>query len=180
MNSPPTLRRGTLADAPLLAGFNRAMARESEGVEIPEPVALAGVEGLFARPDHGFYLVAEAAGGLVGSLMVTPEWSDWRNGFFWWVQSVYVLPEHRRRGVYRALYEQVLGEARAQAAVCGVRLYVERENTSARRVYARLGMQETPYRLYETAFPAASNEREASGPAEGPEDAPEDDGPDRG
>ncbi len=152
MSIPPTVRRGAAADCETLAGFNRAMARESEGVEISREVAESGIAGLLARPDHGFYLVAERDGKVIGSLMVTPEWSDWRSGFFWWVQSVYVRPEHRRRGVYRALYEHVLEEARGTEGVCGVRLYVERENTGARRVYERLGMHETPYRLYEASL----------------------------
>ena len=143
------VRRGVISDAQTLVAYNQAMALETEGKELPPDVVAAGVAGLFERPEHGFYLVAERAGLPVGSLMVTPEWSDWRGGFFWWVQSVYVPAEYRRTGVYRALYGSVLEAAAAETDVRGVRLYVERENTGARAVYERLGMDETPYRLYE-------------------------------
>ncbi|MDF1702208.1 MAG: GNAT family N-acetyltransferase, partial [Planctomycetota bacterium] len=108
------------------------------------------------RPAHGFYLVAERSGTTAGSLMITPEWSDWRGGFFWWIQSVYVAPDHRRTGVYRALYDQVQAYAQEADDVIGIRLYVERENEGAREVYRRLGMEETPYRLYESSLPRSS------------------------
>ncbi len=144
-----TVRRGRTDDADMLVAYNQAMALETEGKELPGDVVAAGVAGLLERPEHGFYLVAERGGAPVGSLMVTPEWSDWRGGFFWWVQSVFVPAKHRRTGVYRALYASVLAAADAEADVRGVRLYVERENTGARAAYERLGMEETPYRLYE-------------------------------
>ena len=128
------------------------MARETEEKEVSTEVAEAGVAGLFERPGAGFYVVAERGGEVAGSLMVTPEWSDWRNGWFWWVQSVYVRPEHRRAGIYRALYEHVRLDAAGTPDVCGLRLYVERENEGARAVYQRLGMEETSYRLYEETF----------------------------
>jgi GNAT superfamily N-acetyltransferase len=143
------IRRGEARDVETIVAFNRAMAAESEGRDLDAVVARAGVEGLLARPQAGFYLVAESRGQVLGSLMVTPEWSDWRNGFFWWVQSVYVRPEARRRGVYRALYARVGALARQQGDVCGLRLYVERQNLVARATYEALGMAETPYRLYE-------------------------------
>lgn len=152
MSAPFTIRRAKPSDAPHLAAFNRAMAMETEDKPLDAQVVAAGVEGLFARPEAGFYVVAEREGALAGSLMVTPEWSDWRDGWFWWVQSVYVRPEHRRRGVYKALYEHVRTAARSEPDVCGLRLYVERTNEGARSVYRRLGMDETSYRLYEEGF----------------------------
>ena len=144
-----TIRRATAADAPLLARFNLAMAEETEGHRLAPEVVEAGVLALFDDPARGFYLVAERQGGVVGSLMVTREWSDWRNADFWWIQSVYVHPEHRRRGVYRLLYKVIREAAATKAGVCGLRLYVERDNLAAQATYAALGMVETAYRLYE-------------------------------
>ena len=149
MDIPCTVRRATPRDMDVLVAHNCAMAHETEGKELDRDVVTRGVLGLFERPAHGFYLVAERAGRVAGSLMVTSEWSDWRDGFFWWVQSVYVDAAHRRRGIYRSLYDEVRTEAREADDVCGLRLYVERENAAARSVYARLGMDETSYRLYE-------------------------------
>ncbi|HKA39395.1 MAG TPA: GNAT family N-acetyltransferase, partial [Burkholderiales bacterium] len=101
------------------------------------------------RPELGFYVVAQRNGDIVGSLMVTTEWSDWRNGSFWWIQSVYVLPQARRQGIYRRLHEFVKAEAGRKGDVCGFRLYVERGNVPAQNTYASLGMVETEYKLYE-------------------------------
>ena len=125
------------------------MALETEAKSLPMETLLPGVEAVLRDPDHGFYLVADSGGEIAGSLLVTFEWSDWRNGRMWWIQSVYVRPAHRRRGVYRALHEAVRERARAAGDVVGVRLYVERENVAAQRTYAALGMSETPYRIYE-------------------------------
>ena len=136
-------------DAEIIAGFNRAMAEETEAKKLDDGISVAGVRALLERPQHGTYLVAEREGEIVGTLMITTEWSDWRNGFFWWVQSVYVLPAHRRQGVYRALYEHVRISARCQTDVCGIRLYVEGDNTKAQQTYESLGMKKTGYRLYE-------------------------------
>lgn len=152
------IRRADERDIDALVEFNRAMARETESKELDAEVLRAGVRGLMNEPRYGFYLVAErklsAVGGeataeVVGSLMVTYEWSDWRNGLFWWVQSVYVSPSLRRRGVYRRLYQHVKELAAADACVRGFRLYVERENGVAQRTYEQLGMEETHYKLYE-------------------------------
>ena len=136
-------------DLEALVAFNRAMARETESKELAVEVVSAGVSALLEKPELGFYLVAERQGEVLGSLMVTTEWSDWRNGTFWWIQSVYVLPAARRQGIYRRLYEFVKAEAEKQTGVCGFRLYVERENIRAQETYRSLGMTETGYKVYE-------------------------------
>jgi GNAT superfamily N-acetyltransferase len=140
-------------DVPTLVAFNRAMAAETETKALDPARLERGVRGLLARPEAGFYLVAEADGGVLGSLLVTPEWTDWRDGWFWWIQSVYVAPDARGQGVYRALHEEVARRARETGGVRGLRLYVERGNEVARRVYEHLGMSETAYRLYEVLLP---------------------------
>ena len=152
MNETITIRRATVEDAEVIASFNVAMARETEGRGLDPARLLAGVRAVFEDPARGRYHVARAAGRVIGSLLITPEWSDWRNGTFWWVQSVYVAPEWRRKGVYRGLYHHVTEQARATEGVCGVRLYVERENEVARKVYETLGMTRTSYLLYEEDF----------------------------
>jgi GNAT superfamily N-acetyltransferase len=136
-------------DADTLAAFNAAMAWETEKKQLLPDVLGAGVRRLIAEPALGFYLVAEAEGQAVGCLMVTTEWSDWRNGRFWWIQSVYVRPGWRRKGVFRSLHAWVHAAAAAQPDVCGLRLYVERENAIAQATYRNLGMRQTDYLLFE-------------------------------
>ena len=149
MRRKAPVRLGQLSDAAALAEFNRAMARETEGKDLPLDRIRAGVETLLKNPNLGFYVVATREGKIAGSLMVTTEWSDWRNGAFWWIQSVYVRPELRRQGIFRDLYAFVKSCAADEPDVCGYRLYVERDNTGARKTYETLGMRETPYRMYE-------------------------------
>ena len=143
------VRPARAEEADALAGFNIAMALETEGRRLLPEVVGAGVRRLLAEPALGFYLVAEAAGAVVGSAMVTTEWSDWRNGRFWWIQSVYVPLQWRRRGVFRALYAHIRDAAAQAPDVCGFRLYVERENVAAQATYRALGMDETEYRIME-------------------------------
>jgi ribosomal protein S18 acetylase RimI-like enzyme len=112
-------------------------------------VLTAGVEAGLADPGKACYFVAEDGGTVVGQLMVTYEWSDWRNGWIWWVQSVYVRPDYRRRGVFRALYRHVHQAAVAERGVVGLRLYVEQDNHRAQEVYRRLGMERTRYFVLE-------------------------------
>lgn len=147
------IRRGEMRDADAIAAFNIAMARETEAKELlPESIG-AGVRGLLVNPALGFYLVAETGESMVASLLVTTEWSDWRNGVFWWIQSVYVQPQWRRRGIYSRLYQFVKHAAAADPGICGFRLYVEKQNRGAQTTYASLGMQETDYRMYEELKP---------------------------
>ncbi len=136
-------------DVPELVAFNQAMALETEGKALEDGVINAGVLRVFEEPTHGFYVVAEGANSVVGTLMVTKEWSDWRNGVFWWIQSVYVLPEYRKCGIYRSMYCFVQKQADTNPEVCGFRLYVEKNNLVAQKTYQTLGMEETHYRMYE-------------------------------
>jgi len=146
------IRLATPADAGVLIEFNAAMAFETEGKELLTDVIGAGVRSLLGNPAAGFYLLAEQDSA-VGSLMITKEWSDWRNGTFWWIQSVYVRPEFRRQGVYKNLYRHVQELASKDPAVCGFRLYVERENERAQATYSALGMKPTHYLVFEELKP---------------------------
>ena len=137
----------------MLVEFNCAMALETERKELLPEVIGAGVRALLANPAAGFYVVAEAEGRVVGALLITKEWSDWRNGTFWWIQSVYVRPDFRRQGVYKTLYRHVQAMAANATGVCGFRLYVERENSRAQSTYLSLGMKETHYRVFEELKP---------------------------
>lgn len=143
------IRRPEAGDIDALARFNVRMAAETEDKPLAEATVRAGVRAVIEDPQKGFYLLAEDDGRLTGQLLVTYEWSDWRNASFWWIQSVYVVPEARRSGVYRALQERVLSLAREAGGVCGIRLYVERENRAAKATYEALGMRPTRYDLYE-------------------------------
>ena len=149
-----TIRRGEPRDAGVIAEFNRRMAWETEHKHLDPDVLGRGVGRVFTDPAKGFYLVAEAGGEVVGQLMVTYEWSDWRDGWFWWVQSVYVREDCRRSGVFRLLYAEVMSLARSAGNVVGVRLYVERENTRAQATYQHLGMGDTGYYVWEVMIDA--------------------------
>lgn len=143
------IRIAQKADAPALVEFNQAMALETEGKRLDSQILKSGVEAVFEDETKGFYLVAEEDGKIVGGLLITFEWSDWRDGWFWWIQSVYVLPASRGRRVYASLYEFVKEKARQEKNVCGFRLYVEKENDRAQKVYERLEMDRSNYVMYE-------------------------------
>ncbi len=147
-----TVRLARREDCDLLAAGNAAMALETEGRRLDPATVAAGTRAVVENPDLGFYLVAEEDGRYVGQLMVTYEWSDWRNGRFWWIQSVYTSPARRRRGVFHTLYRWLAQEARARAGVCGLRLYVDQGNDTARRTYAALGMSRCHYDMFEVDF----------------------------
>jgi GNAT superfamily N-acetyltransferase len=146
--SPLVVRNATAADIDRLVQFNAAMASETEAKTLDPVVLRAGVAAVLAEARRGFYLIADHERDVAGCLMITYEWSDWRNGDWWWLQSVYVRPEHRRAGVFRALYAEVERLATARTDVVGVRLYVERDNAHAQRTYQSLGMREDAYRMY--------------------------------
>jgi GNAT superfamily N-acetyltransferase len=143
------VRRATKQDIDALIGFNEEMAFETEGKKLFTGTLRKGVEAVFDDPQKGFYAVATEEDTAVGGLMVTFEWSDWRNAWFWWIQSVYIEPEHRGKRVYSQLYDFVKREADAADDVCGFRLYVEKENVHAQRVYEKVGMAQTYYLMYE-------------------------------
>ncbi len=148
-----TLRRAGFGDISHIARNNCRMAAETEDRQLDEPEVRIAVRALMEDASKGFYLLAtDANEELVGQLMVTYEWSDWRNGTFWWIQSVFVEPSARRSGVYRAMYAHLLDEARHSPDICGVRLYVHRDNTRARETYAALGMVRPDYEMYEVDF----------------------------
>jgi GNAT superfamily N-acetyltransferase len=136
-------------DVFLMARWAAAMALETEGKQLHAATVAAGIQTGLDDPQRSCYFMAEIAGEPAGTLMYTFEWSDWRNAWWWWIQSVYVSPEHRRKGVYAALYGHVRALAESHVDVCGVRLYVERENISAQRTYESMGMVDSGYRVYE-------------------------------
>lgn len=142
-------------DLDFIARGNAAMALETEHRQLDPATVRRGVQAAFDDAARGRYFVAELDGGVVGQLMITFEWSDWRNGVFWWIQSVYVLPDARRRGVFRALYSHVERLARATPGVCGLRLYVESDNTRAQRTYLGCGMVDAGYVVMETDYSGA-------------------------
>ena len=147
MTSPLVLRRATPADAATLMAFNAALAFESEGKTLDAATLAAGVAAVLGDPRKGFYTLALRDGIPVGQTSITYEWSDWRNGWYWWIQSVYVHASARRGGVFSAIYRHLEAEARAAGDVIGLRLYVERDNERAQATYAKLGMDLEPYFL---------------------------------
>jgi len=143
------IRVATKADAAAMVEFNQAMALETEGKHLSEDVLSKGVAAVFEDARKGFYVVADNDGQIVGGLMVTSEWSDWRNGWFWWIQSVFIIPEFRGQRVYSQLYDFVKKRAAQNSDVCGFRLYVEKDNLHAQKVYESVGMESTYYLMYE-------------------------------
>ena len=142
------VRQATAAEAGRIADFNRAMALETEGLALDEKTVAAGAVALIGHPDRGFYLVAEVAGAVAGCLLITYEWSDWRNASIWWFQSVYVIPEYRRKGIFRMMYDHVKKEG-MECGIAGLRLYVESENVRAQKTYEAMGMNGNHYRTFE-------------------------------
>jgi ribosomal protein S18 acetylase RimI-like enzyme len=144
------IRIATVEDAPALVAFNQAMALETEGKTLADDKISPGVSAVFTDEKKGFYVVAEnESGAIAGGLMVTYEWSDWRNAWFWWIQSVYILPEYRGQKLYSRMYDFVKRKAAESGNVCGFRLYVENDNYSAQKVYDAVGMQSSHYLMYE-------------------------------
>jgi len=142
-------REAHAGDSAAIIDFQIAMARETEDVTLDRDTVTRGVEAVFRDPAKGRYYVAEAGGSVVASLLITYEWSDWRDGIVWWIQSVYVLPSFRGQRVYAGLYDHVRLLALADDRVKGIRLYVDERNTRAQAVYARLGMSGEHYRVFE-------------------------------
>ena len=151
------VREATLSDVAHLVKFNLAMAWETEKRRLDKQRLLAGITAIVECSTRGVYLVGEVSRPngkreVMSQLLITYEWSDWRNGHFWWIQSVYVHPEWRGQGVFRRMYQYVEQKAKSSEEVCGIRLYVEHKNTMALAVYERLGFSHTSYRILETDF----------------------------
>lgn len=150
------IRSACTEDVEAIVAFSAAMALETEGRALDRERLRDGTRSLLATPAHGFFLVAEQRGKqgstVVGQLMVTYEWSDWRNAVFWWIQSVYVDPSWRRRGIFRKLHAAVMATAKDHSQVCGVRLYVESNNRLAQEVYRKVGLKPSSYTVFETDF----------------------------
>ncbi len=142
-----TVRPARPTDAEAIVDFNARLAQETEHLTLDPALLSLGVNALLADPTKGRYWVAETDGRIIGQLSVTYEWSDWRNGWFWWIQSVYVLAEYRRLGVFRQLYRHVHQLANDETDVVGLRLYVENENHAAQATYADLGMTPIPFKI---------------------------------
>ena len=145
-------RKGAIPDIEIIVQFQKNMALETEEKILLESSIRSGVTEVIGDEQKGTYLVAEHEDKIIGSLLITYEWSDWRNGWRWWIQSVYVKKEWRRKGVYSHLYDEVKKLSLNEGNVCGIRLYVEKENKIAQTVYKNLGMYDTKYLLYETEF----------------------------
>ena len=141
------IRPARPADAAVIIDFNARLAFESEAKRLDPGTLEAGVRAVLADPHKGFYTLAERGGEIVGQVLVTFEWSDWRNGWYWWIQSVYVREDARRSGVFRALFDHLQSRAARDPGVIGLRLYVERANDRARRTYTSLGLAEEGYDL---------------------------------
>lgn len=155
--NPPTIRVGLPHDEPVIVAFNIALAAESEHRTLDRDTVTEGVRAVLRDPGRGRYFLAVQREHIVGQLMLTQEWSDWRNGTFWWIQSVYVAPDWRGCGIFRALFAHVEALSRRSREVCGLRLYVERDNDRAQRIYRDCGLELTDYRIMELERARASD-----------------------
>ena len=151
-NLPIKIREGRPEDAAIIADYNQRMALETEGKELDFETVGKGVEQGLRQPEKCRYFVAEFQGTVIGQAMITYEWSDWRNGDLWWIQSVYVHLDHRRKGIFKKLYQHIENLARKDSNVKGLRLYVEEENAAGQAVYQKLGMSHAGYHVYEREF----------------------------
>ena len=147
-----TIRRGDAGDLASIVGLNTAMAVEMESRVVSSTRLKDGVTAVLESGDRGYYVLADSGGPVVGVLHVIPEWNPWRNGYFWKVENVFVSREWRRKGVYRAMHDYVVNAARAEADVCGIRLFAVESNVGARRTYESAGMTQEPCRLFEIDF----------------------------
>jgi len=146
------IRKANIYDVEIISDFNSNIAIETESLALNHSVLLLGVQALLEDPQKGTYYLCERDGRIVGQMLITFEWSDWRNGWIWWIQSVYVAKEFRRKGVFRELHQHVIKEAKAQGDVKGLRLYVEKENKTAMKTYENIGMVCDRYAMYEKIF----------------------------
>jgi GNAT superfamily N-acetyltransferase len=142
-------REARKEDARTIVEFQLAMARETEELRLDHVVCAEGVQGVFEEPSRGRYFVCESGGKVIASLLICYEWSDWRNGTVWWIHSVFVLPEFRKLGAFSGLYSHIQSLAAEDDSVRGLRLYVDKRNEAAKKVYRRIGMTDEHYSLFE-------------------------------
>ena len=152
--SQTIIRRANLSDQETICAFNVALAMETEGQELDPSSVASGVRQVLGGPDKGFYLLAlhQTASGekqICGQLLCLPEWSDWQNGSYWWIQSVYVAPQFRRQGVFRTLFESLTKMSKGLAGIVGIRLYVDQSNAIGMKTYAQLGFVRSSYEIYQ-------------------------------
>ena len=143
------VREAQSSEYKYIADFQVAMAAETENLQLDGPTVEKGVREVFVNPALGQYFVAEAEGRVMASLLITYEWSDWRNAMVWWIQSVYVVPEMRQKGVFKEMYRHIRERVLKDDRASGIRLYVDKSNDRAREVYRRIGMDGDHYALYE-------------------------------
>lgn len=146
------IRDAVATDRPTIAEFNSRLAEETENRSLDVDTINSGVKALLDDPAKGRYWLAETGDEIIGQIMITFEWSDWRNGMLWWIQSVYIRPQYRRKGVFSVLYRHVESLARTEQDVCGIRLYVENKNERAQATYESLGMHRPGYVVMEIDF----------------------------
>mgnify|MGYP002641240373 CR=1 FL=1 len=144
-----SIRKAVQHDRDTLVDFNQRMALETESITLNKDIIQGGVQSVLDDANKGFYLVTEVEGEVQACLMITNEWSDWRNGMIWWIQSVYVHPDYRRQGLYKSMYTHLQNAIQNEPEVIGIRLYVEKDNRRAQQTYSGLGMKKTDYLLYE-------------------------------
>jgi len=143
------VRKAREEDIPLIAKFQVQMAWETEGISLEDTIVLLGVQHVFKNRECGFYIVSEIEKNVVASMLLTPEWSDWRNSEFLWIQSLYVLPEFRKMNVFRNMFSYIKKIVDQSENYGGLKLYVENDNSSAKRAYLNVGMHSSRYRLFE-------------------------------
>jgi L-amino acid N-acyltransferase YncA len=143
------IRKATLADIPTLVDFQFKLAFESENVTLDKEVLALGLQAMFQDPSKGFYNVAEENAEVIGCHMITYEWSDWKNGMVWWIQSVYVVESHRKKGVFKKMYDNLVEIVKGDAGLRGLRLYVDKTNDRAQKTYSAMGMDGSHYTVYE-------------------------------
>jgi GNAT superfamily N-acetyltransferase len=143
------IRKAKLIDSERIVELQLKMAQETEGLDLNRDVVSKGVCGVFQEPARGTYWVVEEKGEILGVLLAIPEWSDWRNGIVLWIHSLYVVPEARGRGVFKKLYLNLKKQVEQSPGLVGLRLYVEKQNKSAQKIYDKLGMSRDHYELYE-------------------------------
>lgn len=143
------IRKAIPEDTPAIIDFQIKMALETENIHLEKSIVTEGVNAVFSDPSKGTYYIAEKNWEVVGSLLTTYEWSDWRNGTVIWIQSVFVLPEYRQQGIYKTLFQHVSNMVKSDKKLKGIRLYVEKSNKTAHKVYSKIGLNPDHYELYE-------------------------------